>query len=85
MDLKKFIRMQQHRQADKKRLRQKKRGGLSVIKLASPWGERERKMGQGNIWGANDWKISRIDERQEFTNTESMAYAKKDEFEEIHI
>lgn len=42
-------------------------------------------MGQGNIWGANDWKISRIDEKQEFTNIESTIYAKKDEFEEIHI
>lgn len=42
-------------------------------------------MGQGNIWGANDWNISRIDEKQEFTNIESTIYAKKDEFEEIHI
>ena len=85
MNLKKLIRMQQQRQVDKKSWGKKKRGDLSVIKLASPWGEEKEKMGQGNIWGANDWKISRIDERQEFTNTGSTIYAKKDKFEEIHI
>ena len=77
--------MQQQRQVDKKSWGKKKRGDLSVIKLASPWGEEKEKMGQGNIWGANDWKTSRIDERQEFTNTGSTIYAKKDKFEEIHI
>ena len=46
MDLRKLIRMQQQRQADKKKLRQKKRGDLSVIKLASPWGGEKEKWGK---------------------------------------
>ena len=84
MDLKKFIRMQQKRHADKNIKSQRMRQPYSH-QTGFCMRRRERKWGQGNIWGANGWKISRIDERQEFTNIGSTIYAKKDKYKEIHI
>lgn len=85
MDLRKLIRMQQQRQADKRKIEAKKSRWSFSHQIGFSMRRRERKMGQGNIGGANDWNFSKIDERQEFRNIGSTIYAKKDKFEEVHI